>query len=77
MHSALDASIYRFSNDGSHFNVEIMDPQNFDPIGYFVVTLKIISGPSFHLCSPALVVACSFCRGMVECFLLGFCHDII
>ena len=31
MNSALDASIYRFSNDGSHFKAKIMDPQKFWP----------------------------------------------
>ena len=26
VHSALDASIYRFSNDGPHFKAKIVDP---------------------------------------------------
>ena len=30
-HSVLDASIYRFSNDGPHFKVEIVDLQKFWP----------------------------------------------
>ena len=28
-HNALDASIYRFSSDGTHFEVEIVDLQKF------------------------------------------------
>ena len=31
VHSALDASIYRFSNDGPHFKAKIMDPQKLWP----------------------------------------------
>ena len=31
MHKALDASIYRFSNDGPHFKAKIMDPLKFLP----------------------------------------------
>ena len=38
MHGALDASIYRFSNDGLHFKAEIVDPQKSGPIGCFLAT---------------------------------------
>ena len=37
-HSALDASIYRFSNDGPHFKDEIVDPQKSSLVGCFVET---------------------------------------
>ena len=39
-HNALDAYIYRFSNDGPHFKVEIVDPQKSGPIGCFVATME-------------------------------------
>ena len=77
MHSALDAFIYRFSNDGPHFKAKIVDPKNSGPISRFVATWEILSRHSFHLCSLGFVVACSFYRDMVLCFLLGFCHDIV
>ena len=38
MHGALDASIYRFSNDRLHFKAEIVDPQKSGPIGCFLAT---------------------------------------
>ena len=38
VHNALDASIYRFSNDGSHFKAEIVDSQKSSSEGCFVAT---------------------------------------
>ena len=52
MHSALGASIYRFSNDGPYFEAEIVDPQKSSPNGIFVATLF------FFFCPP------SFCCGL-------------
>ena len=31
MHSAPNASIYRFPNNGPHFKAEVVDPQKFLP----------------------------------------------
>ena len=52
-------------------------PQNSGSIDYFVATKKFLLRHSSHLCSPALVVACSFYRDTFSCFLLEFCRDII
>ena len=40
LHSSLDASIYRFSNDGSYFEAKIVDPKKSGPIGCFVTTME-------------------------------------
>ena len=39
-HSALDVSIYRFSNDGPHFKAEILDPQKFWPNRLFCCDIE-------------------------------------
>ena len=54
-----------------------MDPKNFGPNGRFVMTKKIVSLHSWHLCSLALVVACSFYRGIILCLFFELCRDRI
>ena len=38
MHSALGASIYRFSNDGLHVEAKIVDPKKISLRDFFVAT---------------------------------------
>ena len=54
MHSALDASIYRALNDGSHFKAQVVDPKIYGP------KWSLYRDIAFHPYRPALVVACSF-----------------
>ena len=52
-----------------------MDPKNSGPNGHFVATKKIVSRHSWHLCSPALVVACSLCHNIILCIFFQLCQD--
>ena len=52
-------------------------PKSSSLIDYFVATKKFFSRHSSHLFPLALVVACSFCRYIIPCFLLEFFRDII
>ena len=54
-----------------------MDPKNSSLNGRFVATKKIVSRHSWHVCSPALVVAYSFCRNLILCLFFELCRDII
>ena len=60
VHNALDASIYRFSNDELHFKAEIVDPEKFWPNWSLCRDIVFIFVP--HLFSwPTVSIATWFC----------------
>ena len=66
VHSALDASIYRLSNVGLHFNNCIVDPQNFAPnwslyhdIEIFVAIEFLVFVVGLYRSVQSSVVTCS------------------
>ena len=59
-HSALDASIYRFSMMGHTSRHNLRIPKFLAQNGSFVATKKVMSQHGSYLCRSALIVACSF-----------------
>ena len=69
-HSALCAFTYRISNDGPHFEVEIVDPQKLTHVAS-------LSRQSNYVCPPALLWLTMLCRDSVLCLFPELCCDIL
>ena len=77
MHSALDVSIYRFSNDGP----QLLDT-NCESLKIMAQLVTLLLHRKFYYdkvnisIAQHLVVACSFCCDIFLCSFLKFCRDI-
>ena len=74
VHSALDASIYRLSNVGPHFNNCVVDAQNSGPNWSLFRDIESFVATEFLVCVAGL--CCSMHFSVANCSL-GFFLDFV